>query len=34
MMENADVQEISQLINHLKGLDESYKKMQVYIKFE
>ena len=24
-----DVREISQIINHLKGLDESYPKMQV-----
>ena len=28
-MENVDVREISQIINHLKGLDESYPKMQV-----
>ena len=28
-MENADVQETSQIINHSKGLDESYPKMQV-----
>ena len=27
--ENADVRETSQIIYHLKGLDESYPKMQV-----
>ena len=26
---NADVREISQIIHHSKGLDESYPKMQV-----
>ena len=28
-MENADVREISQIIYHSKGFDESYPKMQV-----
>ena len=28
-MKNADVREISQIIYHSKGLDESYLKMQV-----
>ena len=28
-MENADVREISQIIYHSKGLDESYQKIQV-----
>ena len=28
-MKNADVRETSQIINHSKGLDESYPKMQV-----
>ena len=28
-MKNADVRETSQIIYHLKGLDESYPKMQV-----
>ena len=28
-MENADVREISQIMYHLKGLHESYPKMQV-----
>ena len=27
-MENADVRELSQIIYHSKGLDESYPKMQ------
>ena len=29
-MENADVEETSQIIYHSKGLDESYAKMQVF----
>ena len=28
-MENADVRETSQIIYHLKGLDESYSKMYI-----
>ena len=28
-MDNADVREISQIIHHSKGLDDSYLKMQV-----
>ena len=28
-LKNADVRETSQIINHMKGLDKSYPKMQV-----
>ena len=33
-MKNVDVRETSQVIYHSKSLDESYPKMQGFIKFE
>ena len=33
-MENADLRETRQIINHSKGIDLSYQKMYIFIEFE